>query len=290
MAKLRYISSQGVEFDMHDFERTKLQKADFHKVSWGTETVKKQYGTTINRFTKNPQTFDCTFKFKGAYSKRKKQIDDFIFQTESDIARMMPGRLYWDEQYIDVYFLSHDTYPEDNGMVYTEMKGQFYAPFPFWIEEQLIVIKPSESSGSEFPEDVKGYPTDRGLHYAYTYSYPYARNIIPFTADSALSSDFKAEIFGPAVTDVEFIINDHLYKVDYPLDSNQVMIIDTRDYIPIKDRCYVLNANGTRTNVFDYRDPTSLLFYKIASGKAWLRYERNHGMNLIIFQERSAPI
>lgn len=287
---LKFVSSSNVSFNLYYFDSAKLEKANFHKVSWSPETVEKQYGTTINRFTKGAQAFDCTFKFKGSPSKRKQQIDDFIFQTEKDIADLTPGRLYWNDQYIDVYFITHDTHPVDNGMNWTEIVGQFYANFPFWIEEKTLIIRPSESSTSGLPEDVKGYPLNRNKSYAYTYSYPWAQTAIAFTADSALASDFKATIYGPVLTNVNFNISGHNYKVNYPLRSGQIMIIDTRDYIPLKERCYVINENGTKTNVFDYREPGSLLFVKIPSGNAVLNYPRSYGIDLTIYQERSAPI
>ena len=65
MPNIKYVSSDGVEFNLLSFDSTKLKKADFHKVAWSPETLAKQYGTVINRFTKSAQTYDCTFYFKG---------------------------------------------------------------------------------------------------------------------------------------------------------------------------------------------------------------------------------
>ena len=67
------------------------------------------------------------------------------------------------------------------------------------------------------------------------------------------------------------------------------MVIDTRDTTPMNRRAYVMNENGTIVNVFDYRDPTSLLFEKIPNGSVVLNYDRTFGIDLTIFQERSAP-
>lgn len=290
MANIRYVSSSNVSFNLLSFEDAKLETANFHKVSWGVESVKKQFGTTINRFTKQPQTFSVKFKFKGDPAKRKQQIDNLIFQTEKDIADMNPGRIYWNDQYISVYLIDHSTYPEDSGMNYTITEGKFYAPFPFWIEEKTIIIKPSEESSSEYPENVKAFPEWRDWVYPYDYAYPYARNIIYFDADSALPSDFRAAAYGPVLNYVNFFIDGHEYKVNYELRDGQVMFIDTRDFIPISERCYVLNENGTKTNVFDYRSPDSTLFEKIPAGNAQMNYSRAFRLDLTIFQERSAPI
>ena len=288
MANLRFVSSTGVEFDLHDFDSAKLAKANFHKVSWVPEGEVKQYGTKVNRFTKSAQIFDCTFKFEGDYNNRKKQIDDFIYQTEQDVARMALGRIYWNTQYIEVWWNVHDTHPESSGMNYTEMVGQFYAPFPFWIEEQSLIIRPSGASTSGLPENVKGYPKDRSLVYGYEYAYPYAATAVVIEVDSALSSNFKATIFGPC-NGVQFFISGHKYQVNYQLRNGQYMVIDSRETTPLEKKCYVMNENGSTINVFDYRDPTSLLFEKIPNGSVVLNYARSYGIDLTIFQERSAP-
>lgn len=291
MADIRYISSEGIEFNMLDFKILKLQTGNFHKVSWVPETITRQYGTKVNRFTKNPQKFSCIFKFKGSPADRKKQIDDFIYQTEQDISRETPGSIWWDEQYINCYFVSHDTHPEGSGIAYTVIEGEFYAPYPFWIEEKTILIRPSEESESGFPEDVKGYPEERDFKYGYNpkYSYPYAKNATYIRVDSALAANFRAVIYGPTPT-VKFTINGHVYEVDYALRVGQIMVIDSRDSLPIDERCIVINENGSTINVFDYRNPDSLLFEKVPNGDIVLNYSRTYGIDFTVFQERSAPI
>lgn len=288
MAKLTFVSSANVKFNLHDFDSAKLKDANFHKVSWLPEYEQKQYGVKVNRFTKDAQLFDCVFKFRGSYSRRKQQIDDFIYQTEQDISRMSPGRIYWDEEYIQVYFNVHSTYPDEDDSQATIIEGQFFAPFPFWIEEQKISIFPSQGAVEGLPENVKGYPTDRDQVYGYEYAYPWASTAVLLNVDSALSSNFKAVIYGPC-NFVQFYIDSHRYRVDYELRYGQYMVIDSRDTVPFDKRCYVRNENGSEVNVFDYRDPTSLLFKKIPNGHIILNYPRTYGIDLTIFQERSAP-
>lgn len=292
MVNLRYVSSNGIEFDLHDFDSAKLLKADFHSVNWVPETVERQYGTTINRFKKNAQEFDCTFRFKGDPSKRKAQIDAFIFQIETDIANLSPGYLWWNDQYIAVYFDSHDCYPIDSGMGWTELKGKFYAPFPFWIEEVEIHIDPSGGEYPEewLPEDVKGYPSKRGFKYGYTYSYPYGINSGEFYIDSAFGADFKSVVYGPVTTGVQINLAGNNYQVDYPLLRGERLVVDSRDYLPIDDKCYVVRQNGDKVNVFDYRDPSSQLFKRMPGGYVTVYVPTLYKLDLTLFLERSAPI
>lgn len=289
MVDLKYISSNGIEFDLHSFTQTKLKTADFHNVSWSPEEVKKQYGTTVNRFTKAAQTFDCTFRFKGDPAARKKQIDDFIFETENDIAKLTPGRIYWNQQYIDVYFIAHDCYAVDSGMTWTELKGKYYAPFPFWIEEQNFHIDPLTPDPSWIPGDAKGYPMERNISYAYTYSYPYGTNAGVFFVDTPIGADFRTIVYGP-VTGVKMNINGNNYEIDYPLRMGQKLVVDSRDTLPIDKKCYVINENGTETNVFDYRDPTSQLFKRLPGGNVVIYVMQPYTLDITLFLERSAPI
>ena len=288
MASIRFVSSANVSFDLHNFDHAKLYKANFHKVDWIPEVEKKQFGVKINRFTKNPQIFQCTFRFKGDAAKRKQQIDDFMFQTEEDCARVSPGRIYWNQQYIEVYFNTHDTHPVDSGMTWTEIQGEFYAPFPFWIEEQTVMIRPSGQSVEGYPENVKGYPASRGLVYGYEYAYPYAATAVAIDVDTAIPSDYRAIVYGPT-NFVQFYVSGHKYQVNYALRSGQYMVIDSRDTTPMNRRCIVVNENGSIINVFDYRDPSSLLFQKVPNGSVVLNYSRTYGIDFTVFQERSAP-
>lgn len=291
MANLIFRSSNGIEFDLHDFNSAKLLKADFHSVDWVPEVTEKQYGSIINRFTKNPQKFDCTFRFKGDPAKRKEQIDNFIFETENDVAKMLPGRLYWNEQYIEVFFISHDCYPIDSGMGWTELKGTFYAFFPFWIEEKFYHISPSSPLYPEegLPEDVKGYPTKRGYKYGYTYSYPYGVNSGVYHVDSPIGADFSVVIYGP-ISDFQMEISGNNYQVNYSLLTGEKMIIDSRNTLPLDKKCYVIRQNGEEVNVFDYRDPTSSIFKRLPGGDVVITCDTPYVMDIILYFERSAPI
>ena len=291
MTDLKFISSSGVEFDLHSFESAKLKTANFHKVEWEPEVIKKQYGTIINRFTKSAQIFDCSFYFRGTPANRKMLIDAFIFQTEMDIAIMKPGRIYWNNQYIDVFFNSHNCHPVDAGQNWTEIVGEFYAAFPFWIEEVKYEIDPDSPlvPGGGLPEDVKGYPMDRNISYAYTYSYPYGIGSGVFYVDSPIGADFNVVIYGP-VSSVELNIAGNNYQVDYPLRTGQKLIVDSRDTLPLDKKCYVVNENGSETNVFDYRDPTSQLFKRLPGGEIVVYSATPYRMDITLFLERSAPI
>lgn len=289
MANIKYISSNGIEFNLLDFDYAKLEKANFHKIKWAYESTARQYGIILNRFTKSAQSFECTFKFKGDPDKRKQQIDKLIFETETDIATMRPGRIYWNEQYIDVYLTVHDTHPVDSGMTWTEIEGTFLAPYPFWIEEQYYHIDPADYDWLPQRDDNKGFPKNRHISYAYTYSYPYVGNAGTFYLDSPLGANIKSIFYGPVSDFVSIYIAGHMYKVNYPLRSGQKLIVDTRDTTPLSQKCYVVNENDTETNVFDYRDPNSALFQRMPGGEVSIFMDKAYKADFTLFIERSAP-
>lgn len=283
MANIRYISSRQKSFNLLSFDCPKLSEANFHNISWNPDTITKQFGTVIKRWTKDAQVFPCTFKVRGNYTTRKQIIDTFMYECEYDISHLQAGRIYWNEQYIDCYMNVSSTYPSEDG--YTTIEAEFYAPYPFWIEELAIIIKPSEASVSEQPENVKNY----NPAYPYDYAYPYAPTATAFTVNSPRESNFTAILYGPTNL-CQFSINGYQYTVNKSLRSYQKLIIDSRESTPVEDRCYILNENGNKENVFDYRDVNNSIFKKIPTGSVVLDYTRTFGISLVVFQERSAPV
>lgn len=285
MINVTYTSSRGKVFNLLSFDSAKLEKANFNSYTWGKEVVSRQFGEIVNRFTKSAQSFDCTFKFKGAPSARRALIEAFNFESEYDICHNAVGRITWGNCYIEGYWMSADTQPEEDGKTYTVLKKTFYAPFPFWIEKQVVNIFPSMQGSEE--EDTKGYvPSDN--RYGYPYSYGGAPTTIFIDTDHYKDSDFKMIVYGPA-SSVQWTIGSNVYEVDFELRANQYMVIDSRQLTPPEKQLYVVSESGMITNVFDYRSSVGDIFKKIPSGKFILNYPRTYGMELTIFKERSEP-
>ena len=283
MAKVQYVSSRGKVFNLLSFDYAKLATANFHSYSWGRSVIKRKYGEIINEFTKDAQYFSCEFKFRGTPSRRAELIEAFHFETEYDITHKKPGKLIWNNDYIYCYFVESSTYPEEDGSQYTVNQGVFYAPYPFWIEEKKVEIYPTDE-GATLP-NAKGYVPDEN-RYGYPYSYCGAPTSVFIDVDSYADCDFKMLAYGPASA-IQWTIDNHVYKVDYPIRENQYMIIDSRQNTEPDRQCYVVNESGIITNVFNYR--VGEVFKKIPSGNIILNYPRTYGLELTIFIERSEP-
>lgn len=283
MTKVQYVSSRGKVFNLLSFDYAKLQEANFHTYSWGRSVIQRKFGEIVNDFTKEAQYFSCTFAFKGSPTKRAEQIEAFHFETEYDITHKTPGKIIWDKDYINCYFVESNTHPDEDGAIYTLNEGVFYAPYPFWIEEKIVEVYPIDSGA--VLEDTKGYVPDEN-RYGYPYGYGGARTTVYVDVDSYADCDFKLIAYGPA-SDVQWTIDNHIYKVDYSIRANQYMVIDSRQNTPPDRQCYVVNESGIITNVFNYR--VGELFKKISSGNLLLNYPRTYGIQLTIFIERSEP-
>lgn len=285
MPKIYFKSSNGTIFDLRDFTGCKLKDADFHKYSWGRATTKKQYGEVLDRFTKDAQLYSAKIIFKGTPDQRRQQVEQFHFETERDIANQSVGRIYWNNDYIECYVIDSDTYPSDDNPLWTENEVTFYCPYPFWIEEKVIEITPSEES---IISTDKGYRENDNWGYPYPYSYGTSPNVSHFYVDHYAPSDFKLIAYGPFY-EMYVNISGNVYNVNYPIRANQYLTIDSRQSTPADRRCFVTSESGIKTNVFDYRNPDYPLFKKIPAGSNLINFVRDYGLQLTLYMERSEP-
>lgn len=197
-----------------------------------------------------------------------------------DILLEKPGALYVNGSYMNCYVFASKPREifEDWGFQTTELK--IVTDRPVWTEEQQISIQPITES--EEPADNNTYP------YTYPYTYGSPSKTTSINIDHYAASDFRMIVYGPTAN-VSVTINGHIYHVEYPLESGEYMVIDSRSFLPPDERIYVVRQNGERVNVFNYRDPVYSIFEKIPAGDITIDYSRKYGIDLIIFKERSEP-
>ena len=278
---LKYINSENKEFDLKD-ARFRLKEGNFHNVSWKYSSITKRFGVAVKQFEKDPISFELTFAIKGPISKRKAMLNEIHGAMEVDKLNKIPGKIVWNDSYIEGYFISSSTYPasEGNGTINTTV---FFAPVPFWIQEQLISIHPI--SGVAAVSDkvlTKKYP------YTYPYRYPVLQTETTVNVDHYTESDFQMKVYGPA-TSVHIYIAGHPYIVHYPIEAGEYMVIDSRP-VEMDKKLYVVKANGDTVNIFHYRDTENSVFKKIPPGQIKVDYPRSYGVDLTIFKERSEPL
>ena len=181
------------------------------------------------------------------------------------------GRLYVNDTFLRCRI---QTSKKSNwkGYVYSEVKLTFIAPELAWVKEEKMKFYPQ----------AEGTAAD-GLDFPFDFPFDFAdtrKGSATWEIDHVTASDFQMIVYGPCVNP-RILINDQAYEVFTTLESNEHMIIDSRDYTVHK---YL--ANGTVQNLFDNRRLEQSVFEKIPSGLLRINWSGDFGFDLILFLER----
>ena len=98
--------------------------------------------------------------------------------------------------------------------------------------------------------------------------------------DHVTASDFRMIVYGPCVNP-RILINDQAYEVFTTLESNEYLIIDSRDYT-----VYKYLANGTVQICLITAGLNNLYLKKIPSGLLRINWSGDFGFDLTLFLER----
>ena len=277
--KVTYTGSSGNTYDLKVKERLRLKKANFHKYSWAMDTTKQQYGVTVDAFRRDSITYDASLIFTGSYEENKELLEALHADFERDILTEKPGILTWGDCSIRTFVTASSTYPNDKDD--TQNDVSFFCPEPFWLQEKSITILPYTPTVLD---------TDKQYSYQYPYSYASSQDrVVHFNTGHYAESDFKMIAYGP-FSELNVEINDDLKRVVYAVSAGEYMVVDSRMNGQYKGQAYVVKADGTVVNVFDYRAPGYQLFKKASSGIINIDYSRTHGIDFTVFLKRSEPI
>ena len=272
--KVQYINSYGDVIDLLNFN-TRMKDANFHDYEWEYDSIEQQYGIDITRFRKTAKEYEATIVFKGDLDTRKRNLNRFFEIAEKDIIDKNPGKIIWDDYYINAYAVSSSTYPNDDSG-WTQKDVIFLCPYPFWIAEESRSFPPIEQSVA----------SDEYLDYEYDYGYDYSTPTDGseiWEVDHFAPCEFLMTIFGP-VSNPRILINGYPYEVYTELGSNDYLQIDSRNNKVIK---YL--SNGTRQDMYNYRAKQQSIFEPITPGNITVMWTGTYGFDLTLFCERSEP-
>ena len=279
MTEIKYQCSNGNEYNLIG-DRMRATDGNLHKYKWEKDVTEIENGENLKKFKKEPITYSVTLSFRGKLEDRKQLLDDLTNDFEYDVIARKPGTFFFGEHYIKGYVIESETKVSEIKNSWSQKTVQIYCPYPFWITEQKISLKPITES--EEPADNNTYP------YTYPYTYGSPSKTTSINIDHYAASDFRMIVYGPTAN-VSVTINGHIYHVEYPIEDGEYMVIDSRSFLPPDERIYLVRQNGERVNVFNYRDPVHSVFEKIPAGDITIDYSRKYGIDLIIFKERSEP-
>jgi hypothetical protein len=280
---ITYTSSSGESFDLMTFRLPRIMEANFHTFSWEPEVSARRFGEKVEKWKKEALTMSAVILFAGSPSDRRKALNTFHSAIDGDFFRNQPGILKWQDSYIKCFIRSSSTYPSEEGNR-TLNDIQIYCPNPFWIQEQTLEIEPLG--------DIEVLPTDKqytSSAYGYPHSYTRVADLPQMIVDHYADCDFRLVAYG-AASEISISIGGHVYAVDHAVQAGEQLVIDSRQDQAADRHCYLVGTDGSITNCFNDRDPSSSLLQKIKAGVNQISYTRGYKIALTIFKERSEPL
>lgn len=271
---LRYVASSGRSYNLRSNTLRLGRGTNFHKWKWIAIAVALKLGARVTAFKKDPAVYEAELALFGTSESKQKLLDDLHDDFELDIRNLTPGRLIWNDYYIECFAIESSTEPDDSNMI-VDNKVRFYCPYPFWIKEDTKSFF-GQASGT----------TETFLDYPYDYDYDYfsgGSGSATWQTDFPFKSDFRMTIYGPAVNP-RIVINDQVYQILDVLEASEHVVIDSKHGTIEKT-----TASGQKVNAFDLRNKAESVFEQIPAKTLSLSWPGTFGFDLTLYEERSEP-
>ena len=275
--RMYYINSAGTRINF-DSGALRITEHDLRNYTWNYTPVANANGNggRISRFSAPISEKTITVLSRG----RTKQdcidaLEALTAATEVDIAALMPGKFYINDEYMSCYLAigSEVLYWRD-GFFYAKKALSMLAVSPFWCTEQIHTFNAGGIAASEFGKRYDG-------RYAYQYGTGYAN--ISFINDHYTDSPAIITIYGACVDPSIYIADNH-YGVTASIAANEYIIIDQ-----IQRKVYKVGTHGNNVNLFDQRDKESDIFKYIPAGLVSALYTGDFGFEIKLIQRRREP-
>ena len=270
--QIKYIASSGKEYNL-TANGALHRTANYYNWKWGVQGTALQFGVRVSDFSRPPAEYDAEIFVYGTPAERRKFLTEFHYDIENDVRKKKPGRLIWGGYYIDCYITQSQTNPAETWK-YLSNTIHIYAPYPFWVQDYKIELLPSEETESEFLDFPFNFPFD--------FTAPTIGEVT-IKSDFPFDSEFEMVIFGPAVNP-RVTINYYSYVLYTTIPQGAYVIIDSRAHTITQ-----YNADGTQSNMFNFRNKTDSIFRKIPGGNLRISWDASFGADITIFHEKSEP-
>lgn len=141
-----------------------------------------------------------------------------------------------------------------------------------WIKETSYIIDFKESSST----DITKYP------FTYPYRYVVSKSI-SFTNEAFTDTDAIIRIYGEC-TNPLVNISDNVYQLNTSLSNDEYAEIDTFNKTVFK-----YANDGTKMNIFNYRDKTHDIFKKIPEGGLSISANSKFKIDIDLVERRGEP-
>lgn len=272
---VKYQNSIGEIYSLQEFG-VKIKNAKLHSYSWNVIERKHRFGAAVRDFKKDAIEYKIELRISGT-DNRKKEIENILFEAfERDINTKRPGKLLYDDYYIECYITASETSPDE----YFGLKKTItaYCPYPFWIKETTYQYFP------EPPEAVKYTELEEGIMFP---EFPF--DFCTETGEEVLinpsfnDSNFIMTIYGFA-ENPQLNIAGHPYKVEATINEGEQLVINSLTHTVQK-----IGRLGEITNLYNARGKIYSVFKKIPPGTNTLQWSGGFGVDIKLFDERSEP-
>ncbi len=306
---VRYQNSNGIICDLQS-ANIKIKDTKLHSYSWKVSGNNQKFGVLVDHFEKDPLAFKMELKISGTENEKKEIANKLCDIFDYDVRENKPGKLFFDEYYIECYITDSETAPGD----YFDVKKtiNFYCPYPFWIKETFYQFRPQQIpvkepdiqypviSGGTYSEKalenkaVLGeFPFDMARPSNIKITYP----MFGFPFDFAATNYGRRTINNPSFTDSNFILTiygfadnpsimiaGHPYTVYATIYEGERMVINSVDRTVLK-----IGRMGEVTSLYNSREKNISVFQKIPPGAHVVTWPGSYGIDLTLLDERSEP-
>lgn len=271
MIPVTYISSAGNTYQLHTKDGVLHKRLPYRSWSWKPRGTDLEHGVRVAGFNRAAAQYKAELLLFGTKAEQETLVDSMHDDFEGDMRRVTAGRLVVNGYTLNCFIISVDARYK-NGV--TTDSIQIYAPLPYWMQEQKVVLEASEVTGSGF------------LDYPYDYSYDYTAPVMGskiVASDFPFESEFQMIIYGQAVTP-RIVVNGYPYTLYATIPEGAYVIVDSK-----QKSIMMYNADGTQTDLFNFRNKTQSIFRKIPKGNLEIQWDSSYGVDLTIYRERSEP-
>lgn len=271
MIPVTYISSAGNTYQLHSKAGVVHKRLPYRAWTWKPRGTELEHGVRVAGFSRSAAQYKAELLLYGTKEEQEELIDSLHDDFEGDMRRKKTGRIIVEGQYLDCYVIGVDA--RHNKGVTTD-SIQIYAPYPYWMQEQKIVLDASSIPAGGFLD----FPYD----FAYDFTAPVmGRKIVK--SDFPFDSEFQMVIYGLAVNP-RIVINGYPYTLYATIPQGAYVIVNSK-----QKSIMMYNVNGTRTDLFNFRNKTESIFQKIPAGDLDIAWDSSYGVDITVFRERSEP-
>lgn len=263
---LKYVSGcTGVEYSFQAGGVARVKNANFHNYAWTPRTFPFKYGAKIQGFNKEPLLYEMELWASGTVAQRKNWLELFHAACDADIVAGLPGRIYWEDMYVECFIISSSTYP-DPEHYRTINDVTIYVPYPSWIYEVTYLPYGMQTDEARALLSQLDYFSDLGVFKTDDY-------FAPFTS---LPSDFRAVLLGDSASAFASVtittnsitrpalVSDVVTEISFPsinLGATGCLVVDSRRKTAMKytRADYVLDISSAE-NVYGLRAAESRPF------------------------------